>query len=95
LLCRLATHQFVEVAALSACRRFLKQQRQPALVEFIKPLVPGNLFERAFATITWKIDAQNADVAIASGVSHARGAPAALLRPCANLIVIGSRSTAC
>jgi len=44
-----AAHQLVEVAALSGCGRFLEQQREAALIEFVEPLIPGDLFERSFA----------------------------------------------
>jgi hypothetical protein len=71
LLRRLAAYELIEVAALSACGRLLKQQRQAALIEFVEPVIPGDLFERSFPAVAREIDAQDADVAIASRVSHA------------------------
>jgi hypothetical protein len=90
-----AAYQLVEVAALSAGGRLLKQQRQAAFIEFVKPIIPGDLLERSFAAIAREIEAQNTNVASASGVSYARRTSAALFRPLANLVMIGSRSTPC
>ena len=95
LLRRLAAYEFIEVAALSACGRLLKQQCQAAFIEFVEPIIPGNLFERSFPAVAREVEAQDADVAIASGVSYTRRTSAALLRPLADLVMIGSRSTAC
>src|SRR5690348_7954957 len=95
LLSRFTAHEFIEVAALSACRRFLIQQCQTALVEFVEPVVPGDLFERSLAAVTGEIDAQNANVSISSCIPHTRRASAALLRPLADFVMIGSRSAAC
>ena len=94
-LCRLAAYELVEVAALSTGRRFLIQQCQAALVKFVEPVIPRDLFQRALAAVTRKVDAQNADISIASGVPHARRTSSALLRPLADLIMIDSRSTCC
>lgn len=40
-----ATDDLVEIAALTARRSFLEEQREAALVEFIEPFVPGDLLE--------------------------------------------------
>jgi hypothetical protein len=66
-----AAYKLIEVAALSACGGLLKQQCQAALIELLEPVVPGDFFERSFAAIARKINTQDSDVAIASGVPHA------------------------
>jgi hypothetical protein len=44
LLSVIATDELVEIALLAAGGLILNQKREIALVKFVEPLVPGNLF---------------------------------------------------
>lgn len=90
-----AAYEFVEVAALSACGCVLNDQRETAFVELVEPLVPANLGQRLFAGIAGKIDAQHADIAASACALHTRRPAAALLRPAANLFMVGDDSIGC
>lgn len=95
LLRRVATDDLVKIAALTARRGFLEEQRKAALVEFVEPLVPGDLLERIFAAVTGKIYAQNAYVVGASSPLDAGWPGPALFRPTADLVMICGHPTCC
>jgi hypothetical protein len=69
----LPAHDLIEVAALAACGFLLIQQGQIALVEFLEPLVPTDVFEFVLPGIARKIEAQNSDVILAAGPADASG----------------------
>ena len=95
LLRRVATDDLVEIAALTVRRGFLEEQREAPLVEFIEPLVPGDILERIFAAVTGKIYAQNSYILGVSRPLHAGWPCPAHFRPTADLVVICCHPTCC
>jgi hypothetical protein len=73
----------------------LNDERQIAFVELFKPVIPGDLFERALSGIAWEIEANHTDIVRASGAPHAGRLGVAVLCPAANLIVISQRFGRC
>src|SRR6185312_3439885 len=91
---RLSAHQLVEIAPLAARRFFLYQQREPAFVELLEPLVPLNALQRVASAIAGKIETDHANVFTAASPAHAGRARVALFRPTANLFMISQRPAA-
>jgi hypothetical protein len=88
---RFAAHQFIEIAFLSSRGAVLNKQRQAALLELVKPIVPGNLFQRGFATVSGEVDADHSDVLGTTGTAHAGRLAAAFFGPPPDFITIGER----
>ena len=84
-----ALDQFEEAALPAFGGSFLVKEAKIVLLELIKPIVPGDRLERAFAGVTRKVDAKNA-CRVPSGSASNRGWPtAACFGPFADRVVIG------
>src|SRR3954452_9268218 len=96
----LAADQLVEIALLAAGGFLLVQQREIGLVELLEELLPRDFLERVMLRVR-RIGELDADapgpaafavlLAVPPVVSraHGRRAPAALLGPFADLVVVG------
>ena len=79
---RLAGDELVEVAPLTAGGRVLVDEREPALVELLEPLLPVDPVQRALAGVPGEIDADDPGVVGAARCRrHLRRPAAALLDP--------------
>jgi hypothetical protein len=88
LLSVITTYELVEIALLATGGLILNQKREIALVKFVEPLVPGNLFQRICATVTREINPDHPYVVSTPGPTYARRLSAALLRPLPDLVMI-------
>src|SRR5690242_7329803 len=77
-----------EAALAAVLRLLLVEERELVALEPLEELVPRDLLERLLAAPARVVDPEDPRVVALPGRLHARGAPAALLDPAPDLVVV-------